>query len=1241
MTWNKAIKDVSELYSEYSVADISTSLFCSEMWLPNIASSVKYLFWWGVFLSLPQEYFRLKNRINTYQDFKVFVKKLYILYPDYFMILEDYIPEQDWGEIKFYFDECNYKIFYGCLIEPIYDYLIGFQITHCQFDDEYLQIVRRSPCSELKAFLILQDYIIKNIKQERDDTYEKIIKRYIEVPSKKFWVNSCNFIESLKIDELVSRSDILNYIITLGDFSFPKTEEEFGNIFFNDLILPFCFFNFKGNILPISPRRLSWVLIDTWANILKSNSEKLLALDSNLNIKARRAFFQYIRARYNEEHFYPAVSAVLVSGKPYNFLFDVFILCKENLYLIYWLDIFNTNLDLKSIFKKIDDSVSMIVKSHLTVALYSRMENVQFHPIESKMKIIPCPIVVMNNISTHSLKFEIPHDFSGQVLSLQDFLAIIDELEDINGLKSFFNFFDAQSFRMSPVSWLDRLGFYLDSNGIISTGVESFDMIFINPHWGNNLRYITLKKFWDLYPESHYFDHPRSWRIEVESEHCIRLISRGYLGSALYSVNNQVHFFFSAPFREFNYKKCQIADLLMQCLEDSLHRVKQYLSEIDIVSCCSKVNCLFFPKSLVENEDKFNHLRHLLPVNGLWSFDSTFLIADVLGVRFVFDESMVIKTFEETEDASLEEQILLDFLNAIEQSFPGLKISNIREKILSVFAQRKPRYKFHRTPVDVDFPEFVDRIISPEEGDFKLSYKKLSEIVHTLSITPGRYDLLEARDKVNSIRQQLIELINSELIRINFKAEIKNILCQVDCVIHKFSMEYQFLANSLKLDVDYSREDKYKNDHKKFVLIYRSYRYLIEKFVQLSPKGTERLMDDKLRFILALINELYQIQNISDLLHYGIHPIALSISERFQFEVINDSDIEKRENYFSGKQSQYALGLIGTPDDRVNCKNDFKTILNRLADPLQNILGFNIEDMCLVCHVLSKWAGFSQSSDVNCFYCASLDELISVCQNNIDSIDQESINRIIDFLVLDPRSILRVAGEELNSFDLPIWEIAKRPNRYILKPLIHIDDIYYWGPYSVKKTANLWIQRLSSNTTPYQMNDPKVDKILHELQAESSELLVNKAFEVAGRFTKYREKNLFLHSRFPGKDFPYDLGDYDVFVYIQDRDVIINIECKDLLETYCLKDAQRLRNNIFGDDRDRKSIGKIEKREAFLRDRYSKVFSFLDWPCPSDEVKVISIFLSRYLYWASVFPPYNTKVEFLRIDELNNFINDL
>jgi len=90
-----------EQFPEYSFEDWAKSLFVLNLWLPNIASGAKFQFLYTLLESSSTQ-LPSSNNIKTYEEFQQFAKSLLELVPD-FGLFEDYVPEPDWGEIKYFF----------------------------------------------------------------------------------------------------------------------------------------------------------------------------------------------------------------------------------------------------------------------------------------------------------------------------------------------------------------------------------------------------------------------------------------------------------------------------------------------------------------------------------------------------------------------------------------------------------------------------------------------------------------------------------------------------------------------------------------------------------------------------------------------------------------------------------------------------------------------------------------------------------------------------------------------------------------------------------------------------------------------------------------------------------------------------------------------------------------------------------------------------------------------------------
>jgi hypothetical protein len=247
---------------------------------------------------------------------------------------------------------------------------------------------------------------------------------------------------------------------------------------------------------------------------------------------------------------------------------------------------------------------------------------------------------------------------------------------------------------------------------------------------------------------------------------------------------------------------------------------------------------------------------------------------------------------------------------------------------------------------------------------------------------------------------------------------------------------------------------------------------------------------------------------------------------------------------------------------------------------------------------------------------------------------------IIGFLTLRKNDVTRVLGQEDPCDDLPVWEHRKRYARYNLRPLLLIGDKYYWGPLSARKTGLIWSGNPSIGRMPIDIKGPSIVDVLRDEKKLIENALEDKAFEIMKRYTPHARKNLRLHRLEPKASHPDDLGDYDVLAFYPSKNVLFNVECKDIHPVFCLKDAKRLREKIFG--RPGKGLGQFEKivrRKDYLSKHQSEIGTALDWPMNPDlPPEIVTIYVSRQIFWWTRYPPIEIDAVFPRDDQLADFI---
>ncbi|HHT9137072.1 MAG TPA: hypothetical protein ACFYEK_07510 [Candidatus Wunengus sp. YC60] len=1248
MTFDSSVKAISKVFGKYNILDIAISLFTSSLWLPNVASPIKHQLLLYIFATLKPEDYSNSKTIASYDDFKNFLQEIYSLLPS-FEMLEDFVPEADWGEIKFHHEERNFKIFYGSELSNVYDYLTLYQMLYLPFESEYYNCANRSPTEELENCLQLQDDIISGIPcHPTSESLPEISPGYVEIPQQKFWENAVKFYINYKPQYNFSESFLKNYSIQLGDWPREHLKWDiFQDMIFHMKILPAFFISHNDQYFPFLPRRYSSILFDSWSKIFEENHDKVIHNGMSYSMRINAELHRYIKARINSTFLHPLVSAVTSEGKLHEILFSTAFISKDKLILIYVTNPHyskkNTEEELNKIAPKLKEAIGLISIPPVTLALHLNRQNVQYQTDPNEKTLNPILFVVIPQVSTENLSISIPKTLHGTFIFMDHFLGIIDELENSDMLASFIEYLEEYEDRIKTpiISLLDIFGSFKSSRGVLVEGALEYDFISIDPHWGSNMRYETLSKFWELYPKKHFFDHPRSWKVTKETESRIRLESRGYFGCALYCRVGSTHVFINSPFDKMSYKQMQLANLLMECLEDAISGNAALIEKHKFFQIYDQFKVLFFPLSLISGNDDFKHLKHLNPKGKYWCSDYLSTKLNAYGIRIVFDDKSLADAFTAARDRSLEIDLLLEVITQLNAIVPDPNVIPIRNNIEAQKAGR-PRFKMLMVDKKVSFPELVNTH-EPTLCHFKKAKKKIAELAKKCNLAEGYYTLEDAKIKLNELIKAIVTEINSEVEEYDFKKVVPYLLTRIDALDDQYVHTSFTIKRSLEHDVDYKREENYARQESDYIIMHKNYRYLIEKFVQLQPHKDMVLDKEQFQYLIALIDWLHIFYSASDSLHYGIHPLGMKVDRNFLVEVVHKNDSSVKEKEFAEEAAKIKLGLIGNPTDRVYSPRSFDDLLDTLDNAFKQDFGFSFRNMINVLQILSRWTGCKSGIAISPFYSASADEIKEICKQTIKGISQEEIYPILNFLTLRSYDVVHLVGQEEACPDLPVWEYKKRYARYNLKPLIIINNKYYWGPHSTSKSGTIWSGKLSYGALPTDLQSPTIKEVLRSEKKFIEDALEVKAFEIIKRYTPYARLNAELHKLDNENNHPLDLGDYDVLAFYPGKNIILNIECKDILPAYCPKDAKRLRDTIFGkDNNDEGHFRQINKRRDYLSLHLLEIAQALKWPIAVNSLpKIITIYLTRITYWLTKFPPKDVKTAFLQVDMLSKFIEDL
>jgi hypothetical protein len=392
--------------------------------------------------------------------------------------------------------------------------------------------------------------------------------------------------------------------------------------------------------------------------------------------------------------------------------------------------------------------------------------------------------------------------------------------------------------------------------------------------------------------------------------------------------------------------------------------------------------------------------------------------------------------------------------------------------------------------------------------------------------------------------------------------------------------------------------------------------------------------------LIASIDWLFVLYNASDVLHNDIDVAGVELDGSFVPKVFYSSNRDELEKTFAREIASSMLGFDLEPEDEVNSPDKDDGIWQDLDRAFFEENGFSFTHLTQTFQLLSRWQTARQKVDFHLCYEASAIEIADELTKAVDGITKEEADRLVAFVTLQPSNIRRLLGKSQDESDVPVWEHTKRGSRYTIRPLIPLDkDRLAWGPAAAERALGIWTRSVSNGYLPADFPWPRVQAIVRTIKADLERQLEIRAGEICLRTAPFIEQGIDFKYRFPRERFD-DVGDFDLLAYWPQSNTWLAGECKYNQPPYCLKDARRLRDRIFGISPDRGQFSKIERRREFLSSNLDRLRTLLGWPAPLVELpaSVCEIHISREIYWWMRNPPYEVPTHFVRIDALDGWL---
>ena len=1212
------LKDnICSLFRKYSFNDVYQSLIISDHWLPNISSMLKHCLAMYCCISIDEKDFNQIDQISSYDDFKVLIKHLYKLLPDNPMI-EDFFPEADWGEIKYQWNDKQYKIFYGGSVERVTDFIDAFRLSHSTDSDALLQ---------LEQSLKLQDHLINSISSNNFDESIKIRPGAVLLPNEQFWVESRKTIS--QIHTYINSFEYIidsNLVCSLNDINPLNSNDAFCDAFMQGMVLPFTFIKKDDVFFPLSIRNMPSVIIDHY-----DTSCDLSTLNQQLK--------SYINLRFKSN--FPFIFKIANFTNKSNILDHEFFSIwnfGENI-------IFFTTFDKESHKNLIslEKDIQRYVEStdwHLI-----SIENSFGMKIESPKKVQPKfkdiqIVAVSNHVSTMNgfMDFDsLPHSI---IFDLASFCTVFDSLETNAEFINFIEFYKQNKKKVFGFNSINDSFFaFRDTYSVLEQGAITYHSVMLDPHTGSNGRFDYLKKYWLNMPKNTPTDWSK-WELKSEYQGNIRLYAKNHTAMSWSTEIStcSIHCYsdFKTLIKEQLEKSAHINELFLECVCDAFSQRKEQLKDSFIIDF-SRITLHISPdpQSYLELEEMSPLVEQEIITNTILLDYKKINNQSSLDIQLFINLKAFCELVATSSGASAQVELLIKVLEKI----ANITKKAIESKIINTLNKtRNWTKRVQLTHATLPFDGHNSKPIEPTSTQYLRARKQLALLFKNNNIEPGRYELVTAKEIINIISSQFKDQIYEKIHNLDYDMLLKFSLANHDAYVSDYYSQITRLKLSLQHEVTYIREERFTELKKDFLRNSKNYRYLIEAIKSSEHKNSKSFSEISALDLIAHIDWLLVLYEASDILHNDIEVGGINIDSEYIPEIFYSSDRKDAEVNFANEQANYHLSREGINSDDEVTSSLFDGNFDPIDRAFQTDLGFKFSSLLTILDTLAKWATYSEKQPQS-IYQENLENLENTC-NKILDINLEEIRKILGFLILDGSKIKRLLGKDTLEFDVPVSDHNKREHRFNIRPIVQLaSGDLIWGPAACQRSFTIWFDHIANGYLPADFNWKTVNNYVRKLKEGVEKQLEVRAVEIIKRFSKFTAGGIDLRRRFPKEGIP-DIGDFDVLAYFPEKNFWINLECKYNKPYYCLKDMKRLRNTVFlGEGSKQSHISKIQKRAEYLENNLEYVRGLLKWPESSCQnlPQILNLYISINTYWWFRNPPVEVDINFIQIDALDSW----
>lgn len=1192
---NMLLEKIKIILEKYKREDVILSVYTLSSWLPNNrASYFKLYILNNILISMEEKEYDSKLEIDSYEKFIIFCRELIEIIPQ-FEFIEDYVFENELGEIKYFFEDKNYSVFGMGVYSNLYEYYPLFQVLY-----SYLP-KNENYKNDFKNILDYLDKVIKIISI--GNSRKEIDRGNFEIPSYEYWENIYKNFD--KIQECCSNQ--ISIIIDFETSKVSKNIEEIESSWEECIPLPLSL-KYKEKNFPVFSRELV-------INLLFYYKEKIRSLinDKDFYRSLKIGIADYILNRFNNNSLYLLQIYNLNSKKIIgSIIYDFGFLVEDDLYLFFTTEI-SDDLYLEKILNKEKEKIFQNNFTFISyfegevISLRKKIKNIKFYKIIVKLSP-DNEIIFSKNI---------------EIITIQELFYIFDEIEELSEYKNYEIFLE----KCKNFFLVDRINYFSAfkmAKGELIKGAENYNKIALDPNMAEEYRCESLKKREKLLKYVRY-GHPKNWKIKnIENKietyniltndfsECIEIDKKIIFISLM-----KVHFI-----EELTMENKDLIFNIISMIQKYFVLFKDLLKNDFLFSEKENILIKIFPSSLLDKKD-FIHLNHLKNKK-IFNSDCS-LIKEMYIVRVVIDIKNFKKEFLKAPNCILETKLFLEIIK-------NLVCKNIYIEILKQVSEleyKESEFKLIEIRSLIPNREVYFEFIAEEEYFIK-ARKEIAILLEKEKIEIGEYKGKDILNILMKIREILNKKIEYELSQ--YSEEIIQYILEI--------LDDIFFSNGAVVE-SYNQSECYRNSNnyiereKIFRENYKIFIFILENKLYQNIYGGKKITENNIKYLYALVKWIINVYTSIEVVYYSVNKnLKLIIEENklFTIEIINEKNIEDWENYIM--KLIYSNTDIGDVVSEEEKKSFFEELDRTFLKKLQFSFSKLIEKLYLL-------ANYDKSEEKVIKFTKK--ELINAIKSE-DS--EEEILNIIQELILESKylgSILE--GENLRDKGfIPYDEINKRPYRLQVKPLIKLNDIYYFSREICKRTINVFLRHISNGKLPYRSKYREIQDVMDKYAKKIQNNIVDKAFEILkenGYKIIYKEVDLRKLDKNGNHPLLEKLGDYDLLVFDIKNNIILNIECKYISQDFCAKDLKNTMEKLFGkNENDKSYIRQVLKRQKYLVENIEKIANNLNFEFQS-KIRVIPIFLA---YTSNIFlknPLIESDIIYITLNEFESYLKSL